>query len=247
MLKNVLNEVNGDYFIRLGMMNPDHMKNFYSEMHNIYNDFRVFKFLHLPIQSGSPEILKKMRRGQDIDSFLEIVKNFSRLTLWTDIIAGFPDETEEDFKQTTELLKKIKPDFVNVSAFASRPNTEARKMKPLPSDLVKERTKILSLLVEKLSLEKNKKWIGWSGQVLVDEFKPGKNCFIGRNLFYKPVVIKENVVPGQEYYFKITDASATALFGKVVEKIMTAKIFQISEPENGFVINPKFTETKFRG
>ncbi|MHA1874357.1 MAG: tRNA (N(6)-L-threonylcarbamoyladenosine(37)-C(2))-methylthiotransferase [Candidatus Heimdallarchaeaceae archaeon] len=212
-LLDKISKIDGKFFIRIGMMNPLHTKDIVDELIDSYKSEKIFKFLHLPVQSGSDRILEKMNRGYRVRDFIEIVRRFreefSSMTLWTDVIVGFPGETEEDFKKTIALIKKIKPDVVNISKFGPRPGTEAAKMKQLPSELINKRSKKLTKVVKKIQLKKNEGWVGWEGEVLIDEVN--KN-FIGRNFAYKPIILKEGKL-GKFKRIKITHSSSTSLFG----------------------------------
>jgi MiaB-like tRNA modifying enzyme len=153
-LPELLNRVcaaKGEFTIRVGMMNPTHIKSMADELVEAYRDEKIQKFLHLPVQSGSNRILKSMNRGYVVEDFMRIVekfrKSFPSLTLSTDIIVGFPGETEKEFQSTMELLKKIRPQKVNVSKFGARYGTEAAKMKQLPVETINERSRILHSLI----------------------------------------------------------------------------------------------------
>jgi MiaB-like tRNA modifying enzyme len=212
LVDKITTEVKGKYWLRLGMMNPGSVKTMTKELIEIYKNEKVFKFLHLPVQSGSNKILEAMQRGYTSKDFLAMVQRFKKeipdLTLWTDIIVGFPGESDEDFKKTCGLLGEIKPDFVNVSRYSVRPNTLATKMKQLSTEIKKERSRIASALVDELALEANKKWIGWEGDVIVDEIQ--KNNLIGRNFAYKPVALKQGRL-GEIVNVKISGAKKTCL------------------------------------
>jgi threonylcarbamoyladenosine tRNA methylthiotransferase CDKAL1 len=112
---------------------------------------KVSKFLHVPVQSGSDSVLAAMRRGYTVSDFEEIVAAFrSRIPsiyLSTDIIVGFPTETDDDFEKTVELLRRTRIDKVNLSRFGARPGTEAAKMKQLPAEIVIERSVRLHNLI----------------------------------------------------------------------------------------------------
>ncbi len=194
-------------------MNPTHVKDIVDGIINSYKSEKIFKFLHLPVQSGSDEILKGMDRDYTVNEFRKIVKIFKKefpfLTLSTDVIVGFPGETEEDFQKTVDLMKEIKPDIVNISKFGTRPGTEAAKMKQLPVKVINERSKKLMKIVKKIQLEQNKKWIGWEGEVLVDEIK--ENNIVGRNFAYKPVVLNEGKLGGFKTV-EVNSVSHTSLF-----------------------------------
>jgi len=186
-------EVKGDFFIRLGMMNPDHVRGMLDELVEAYKCEKVFKFLHLPIQSGDDEVLKLMNRHYTVNEFKRVVlafrENIPKLTLSTDIICGFPGESKEAFENTKRLVGEIKPDIVNVSKFFPRPLTPAKKLSPLAPKELNRRSREMAELSRRISFEKNKAWIGWEGTVLFDERGKGES-WMGRNFAYKPVVVK---------------------------------------------------------
>ncbi|HKZ45228.1 MAG TPA: tRNA (N(6)-L-threonylcarbamoyladenosine(37)-C(2))-methylthiotransferase [archaeon] len=209
-------KVEGIFYIRVGMLNPLYTKEMLDDLVRSYKNPQVFKFLHLPVQSGSDKILQSMKRGYTSGDFIEIVKKFReeipRITISTDVIVGFPEETDEDFESTVELIKLARPDIVNISRFGSRTMTEASKMEQLGRKIVNERSILTHKLTKKIALEINRKWIGCIGKVLVDEKIQGG--FVGRNLSYKPVIIKtdENIF-GKFVNVKIVDATPNCLIG----------------------------------
>jgi threonylcarbamoyladenosine tRNA methylthiotransferase CDKAL1 len=178
LLEKIL-ENQGKYFVRLGMMNPNHLEKIVEPLLNVCEDVRVMKFFHIPIQSGSDRVLSDMSRGYLARDFEKPVsrirQNFPFCTIGTDIIVGYPTETEEDFEKTMELIRKTKPDWINVSKFTSRQGTSARKLKPLNSAWVKDRSERASILAKEIQIEQTKKWLGWSGEVLVTQKGIGKN------------------------------------------------------------------------
>ncbi len=222
-LGNLLDEVSkveGNFRIRIGMMNPHNLKKNLGSILNGFNHPNIYKFIHLPVQSGDNNILKKMNRKYKVSDFLEIVKEFrkkySDSTLATDIIVGFPTETEDQFKKTIDLIKKIKPDITNITRFSARPNTLAKKMPGrIKTETVKERSKKLTQTCKKISYEKNKDHFGRKYNVLITE-KGKNNTFVGRNENYKPVVLKENVKIGKFYKVKIDDYESTYLVGSII-------------------------------
>ena len=151
LMKKIL-ELKSKFKIRLGMMNPENVLPILSKLIEIYKNEKLKPFLHIPVQSGSNNILKSMNRRYSIKDFLFIVNKFKKeipdLFLSTDIIVGFPEETEEDFQETLNIIKKIKPQQVNVSRFWSLKGTEAEKMKQLDVKIVKQRTKTLMNLIK---------------------------------------------------------------------------------------------------
>jgi len=154
-LLNKILELKGNFQVKIGMMNPDNVLSILPDLIEIYKHKKMIKFLHIPLQSGSNKILKKMNRKYTTEDFLNIVKKFKReiknLELWTDIIVGFPGETEKDFQETLKIIKKIKPDFINLSRYWALKGTPASKMKQIPVDIIKKRTKKLAEICKHLT------------------------------------------------------------------------------------------------
>jgi len=190
-LLNKIVKIPGDFFARVGMMNPQHVLPILDDLLESYESGKIFKFLHLPVQSGSNRILKRMNRDYHVSDVQQIIRKFKNafeyLTLSTDIIVGFPGETNSDFQQTLKLLKEVKPDVVNISKFGKRAGTKATKMTQVPKPIIRERTKELVELCKRIQLENNEKWIGWKGKVLLDK-KGKRGGVIGRNFAYKPIL-----------------------------------------------------------
>jgi len=190
------------------------------ELVEAYRDEKVFKFLHLPVQSGDDTVLELMNRRYTVDDFRAVVQAFRkeipRLTLSTDVICGFPGESREAFGRTKKLIAEAQPDIVNVSKFFSRPRTPAEKMVALPPREVKRRSKETAELSKKISLEKNRAWMDWKGTVLFDERGKGES-WMGRNFAYKPVVVKggESLV-GRFVQVRVVDAFFSYLEAEIV-------------------------------
>jgi len=213
-LLQIICEIKKKFFVRIGMMNPTYVKYMLDDLIDSYKSEKIFKFLHLPVQSGSNRILKKMNRSYKIKDFRDMVKKFKKefqfLTLSTDVIVGFPSEKNEDFQKTVDLIKKIKPDIVNISKFGPRPGTEAAKMEQLSRKIINNRTKKLVNLIEKIKLRNNQKWLDWVGEVLIDEVGE-KGGLIGKNFAYKPVLTKGKL--GTFKKIKIKSVQPTYLIG----------------------------------
>jgi len=186
-------EIEGKFFVRVGMMTPNQALEILDDLIEAYKDEKIFKFLHLPVQSGDNEVLRLMNRFYTVNDFKRIIYAFRReipkITVATDVICGFPGESREAFEQTMNLIKEIQPDIVNVSKFFPRPRTPATKMKSLSPQEVKERSEKMASLSRRITPEKNKAWVGWEGTVLFDE-KGRRSSWVGRNFAYKPTVIK---------------------------------------------------------
>lgn len=214
--------VDGDFKVRIGMMTPNMALKILDKLVEAYKDKKVFKFLHIPVQSGDNEVLIRMRRFYTVEDFKQIVnvfrESFPKMTIATDVICGFPGETRDAFEKTLRLLEEVEPDIVNVSKFFSRPRTPAAKMEEtVPFSDVRERSSKLSGLALKIALKKNMKWVGWDGKVLVDEQGTVPNSWICRNFAYKPIVVKSSMnLLGTVVQVKVSKAFPTHLEGEIL-------------------------------
>lgn len=218
-----LGELKGDFRLRVGMMTPNLVVDIQEKLLAAYESDKIFKFLHLPVQSGDDKVLKGMRRFYGAQEFKNICEafreNFPDLTLATDVIVGFPGETEEAFQNTLKLLDEIKPDVTNVSKFFARPKTAAWEMQDnlVDKEETKRRSTLAADLAKKLSAECNSRWIGWSGKVLFDEKGKVEGSWVGRNFAYKPIAIKSaDSLLGKTLQVKVTEALGTYLKGEQV-------------------------------
>ena len=215
-----VSSVDGDFMIRLGMMNPLSVKNRLEEIISLYRFDKVYKFLHLPVQSGDDYILKRMNRGYSSEDFKDIVYRFRaeypEITLSTDIIVGFPGEDDEAFQNTVDLIKEIEPDIVNITRFSPRPFTKAKHMdKKVPTDVAKERSRYLTNLCREISRKRNEMYVGKVYRALVTEKGKG-NSMVARTFNYKPVVLNEIVDLGRFVDVEISSAETTHLIGKLI-------------------------------
>ncbi len=220
LLLHQITALDGSFRVRVGMMNPATMKKNLDSVLSAYQHEKIYKFLHAPVQSGDDDMLQQMNRGYTTAEFISLIRRFREtiptLTLSTDVIVGFPAESERQFQKTISLLKKVQPDIINVTRFSARPLTAAKKMQGrLPTQVVKDRSRHLSEISSNLTLQKNKKHIGKTYTVLVTE-KGKKNTMTGRTEQYKPVVLAEPVCIGDFVSVKILDAEPTYLFGKLI-------------------------------
>ena len=214
----------GDFRVRIGMMTPNLITEMQNRLITAFDNPKIFKFLHLPVQSGDDSVLQYMRRFYTAAEFKEIVKTFRtqfpQLTLATDVIVGFPGETPEAFEKTLELLEEVKPDVINVSKFFARPKTVAARMKEglVGKEETKRRSAVTAELAKRLSAERNQRWVGWRGEVLIDEKGKVENSWVGRNFAYKPIVVNsaDNLL-GKTLRVKVVDALGTYLNGELAE------------------------------
>lgn len=216
-LVKAVSEIPQDFMIRVGMMNPMYMPRIKDELIKSYDSDKVYKFLHIPVQSGSDKVLNDMKRGHTVKTVKEIIKKardrFTDFTISTDVIVGFPSETREDFEKTVNLINEIYPDIVNLSKYSARPGTEAAEWDQIDAAEVKRRSRIIFDQINKISLENNQKWIGWKGKVLFDE--ETSEGIKGRNFAYKSVFVKEEIKIGQTRTVEIVDATTHSILGKI--------------------------------
>jgi threonylcarbamoyladenosine tRNA methylthiotransferase CDKAL1 len=220
-------KIEGDFMLRIGMMNPMYLSRYFDKLISLYkNNAKIYKFIHIPVQSGSDAVLRQMKRGHNSMLFKNFISKIRsmipEMTIATDIICGFPTESEEDFLDTVNLLHETKPDIVNLSKYASRPGTLASKMNKLDTGIVKLRSSMLHEYVRKISYFRNNLWLGWQGKILIDEVIDDR-LIQGRNYAYKPVVLNgiskfsKNEMLGKALRIKVTYASKYSLHGQFDE------------------------------
>jgi len=184
----------GDFRIRLGMINPQHIKHLGLERFlSVFKSRKMYKFLHIPVQAGSERVLRLMKRGHTVKEFETLAWAFRELyptgMLSTDIIVGFPGETEDDFAQTLSLLNKWQFDIANLSKFTPRPGTEAKKMAQIPNGVIKQRSVAATRIIRKWMKMRNLTCIGEKYNVLVTE---QQSTLTGRNDDYRMVSLPKN-------------------------------------------------------
>ena len=222
-LNDLLEEISrmpGEFTVRLGMLNPNYLLTNLERFLQIFENTRFFRFLHVPIQSANDRILKLMHRPYKIQKVKDVIERirqlYSQFSFSTDIITGFPTETDQEHKETIQFIEWWKPDILNISKYSNRPNTEAKTLPQLKSQIIKKRSLEFTQLFESYNQEKNKNWINWSGTVLINEFDNSKEFpFMGRNLYYKPIMLKEGQI-GELCEVKIIDSLHYSLIGQRV-------------------------------
>ncbi|MEC8530102.1 MAG: tRNA (N(6)-L-threonylcarbamoyladenosine(37)-C(2))-methylthiotransferase, partial [Thermoproteota archaeon] len=217
-LVDTVSQIPEKFFMRVGMMNPMYMPRIREGLLKSFESSKVFKFLHVPVQSGSDKVLNDMKRGHTAKTFRDVAQQFrdkfGKFTISTDIIVGFPTETEEDFQMTMQLLEETRPDIGNLSRYSPRPGTDAAEMPQIDMTEMKRRSKLAYELICKISKENNERWIGWKGEAVFDEeFENQKR---GRNFAYKPIFVNEEPKIGEIKTVEITDATVHSLIGKII-------------------------------
>jgi MiaB-like tRNA modifying enzyme len=213
----------GDFKVRLGMMNPMYLPRMLDGLVDAFvrND-KLFKFVHIPVESGSDRVLRLMKRGHTSKTFLQAVDAFRKqipeMTVSTDIIVGFPTESEADFERTMRLIGQTQPDIVNISRYGARPGTEAAKWKKgrISSQVAKQRSERLHSLAKDIAKNRNAGWKNWEGDVTVDEIQQGR--VQGRNYAYKSVMLPDaqGIALGDTRRAKVHDYSSFSLRATII-------------------------------
>lgn len=217
LLKEIL-AIQKNFKLRLGMMNLNNVRQIADELIEIYKDNKMFRFLHIPLQSGNDAILGKMNRGYTYNEFREIIVKFKEkipdLAFATDVIVGFPSETDEQFQDTLNAIRELNPDIVNISRFIPRQGTKAYSMDgQIQDDEIKRRSRIVTDIFSNLSALKNEAWLGWQGEILIEE-KGKEDTWIGRNSSYKQVIVSGNYRLGQVLKVNVAKAATYHLKGE---------------------------------
>jgi len=217
-----INAIEGKFRIRFTTSYPTDITDELIE--TVLNCDKICECFHIPMQSGSSEVLKKMNRRYDRDTYANIVKkvreNVKDVTITSDFIAGFPGETEVQFEETLSAMREYELDYSNTAAYSPREITVAAKWEELfLSDEVKnDRLERLNVQNRENCLDSNKKYIGRELEVLVDSFEnhKGQNIITGRTRNNKIVHIPcdKNLV-GEFINVKITGAKTWYLKGEV--------------------------------
>ena len=210
----------GKFKIRVGMMNPDHLLKIRSELIEVFKSPKLFQFIHLPIQSGNNDILKSMKRNYTRENFIFLVKElrevFPLITIMTDVIIGFPGETEGQYWDTLNVIRETFPDAVNISRYWPRPGTPAAKLKQLPGEIVKHRSRVLTDICHNVFKMQNERWLDWKGVIIIDEktnYPEHPDQWVGRNTSYKPVIVEGEFKMGQVVKVTIEKANTFDLHG----------------------------------
>ena len=211
--------VEGRYFIRIGMMNPDSLEQIFSPFFTAFAHPAVYKFLHVPVQSGSDRVLEGMNRGYTSGEYLSLIaraREQEDFTLSTDIIVGFPGETEEDFQESVSLIRELRPDVLNITRFSERPGTAASRLQgKVHGRISKERSRVLTALASKIQLENNQSFVGDRFELLMTK-RGHHGASLGRSARYKAVAVYEELELGAFYEVEVQEAHEHYLVGERV-------------------------------
>ncbi|NXN74485.1 CDKAL methylthiotransferase, partial [Himantopus himantopus] len=215
--------------LRLGMTNPPYILEHLEEMAKILNHPRVYAFLHIPVQSASDSVLMDMKREYCVADFKRVVdflkEKVPGITIATDIICGFPGETDEDFQETMKLVEQYRFPSLFINQFYPRPGTPAAKMHQVPAAVKKQRTKDLSQLFHSYNPYDHK--VGERQRVLVTEESFDSNYYVAHNPFYEQVLVpKDPLLMGKMVEVNIYEAGKHFMKGQPVSdaRVYTASI-----------------------
>jgi MiaB-like tRNA modifying enzyme len=222
LLRFLTSSICEDMRIRIGMMRPDHLSSSMESILNGYSDDRIFRFFHLPVQSGSNEVLERMKREYDVKIVTDILQNirksYPHATISTDLITGFPGETREDHEKSLDILSVMDPDILNITRYSLREGTPAFSMEDrIPGWISKERSRELHRIHGEIVSEKLSGRLGYHENCLITEVgKPG--TMMARDSNYTPIVIRgEPELLGKFADIDTDRIGPSYLLGRIVE------------------------------
>ncbi|MEB3861216.1 MAG: tRNA (N(6)-L-threonylcarbamoyladenosine(37)-C(2))-methylthiotransferase [Desulfurococcales archaeon] len=221
LVSMILDKVEGDYRIRIGMMTPELVLDILDDLLDAYKDERVFKFFHIPVQSGDDGILKIMNRKYTVSEFKglhsKVKARFPDSMFATDIIVGHPGEGEEEFMATVRLVEELQFERVHLAQYSIRPHTKAAAMKQVPDPVKKERSRRLMRIIEEIGERIHRRYIGMRVRALVTERSFRSWSMTARLDNYFPVVLplREELM-GEWVDVVVEDASFFDLRGRIV-------------------------------
>jgi threonylcarbamoyladenosine tRNA methylthiotransferase CDKAL1 len=194
-----LDEIPGHHRIRVGMMNPATVKGQTGDLVDAFSGDHFYKFIHLPVQSGSDAVLIRMGRGYTVAEFEEIVRLFRKrypgITVATDMIVGFCGETAADFSASLALIRRVKPSKVNVTRYSRRPFTPLAREKDYPDHVKKERSRTMNSVAEEVYASLNAAQLGKTLPFMVTETHR-KGSVMARSPEYTGIMIREDLPVG---------------------------------------------------
>ena len=218
-LSSLIRTLNNIKNLRRIRFTTSHPRDMTEDLIDCYRDCeKLMPFLHLPIQSGSNKILKLMNRKHDREYYMTIVEKLKKVNkdikISSDFIVGYPEETEQDFEETIELVKKI--GFVNSYSFifSPRPGTPAAVKKLNYLAKSEKRLKKLQNILENFQRENNKKYLQQNCEVLIENKLDNQEKYFGRTKYMTPVIFEtDNCKVGELANIKITSFNQKNLFG----------------------------------
>ena len=222
LIRRILSEVDGDYRIRIGMMEPWMAKSIADELSELIRDERVYKYVHLPLQSGDDAVLRLMRRRYTVEEYRNLIQLFRRrvgeLSVATDIIVGYPGEDWEAFLRSVKVVQELKFDKVHVARYTFRPFTPAYTARDTVAEPEKKRrSRILTEVALRVAASINSTYLGKELEALVCESGKKEGTVIARTGTYKPVILPDTVKVGERVRVRIKGYTPLHLVGEVID------------------------------
>jgi tRNA A37 methylthiotransferase MiaB len=206
------------------MANPKGVHGIREELAAVFASHeKLYNFLHIPVQSGSDDVLAEMRRQHTVSEYVDVVETFDAAleewTLSTDFIVGFPTETDRDHEQSLALLRETRPEKVNVTRFSKRPGTDAADMKGLGGTLKKERSSEMVDVKMDIVGAAHESMVGTEREVLIVEDGTDESM-VGYDRAYRQIAIpgaeREGVELGDVVDVEVTGHSTVYALGELV-------------------------------
>lgn len=216
-LLKIVDKISGDYWLSFATSHPKDMSD---ELIKVMGQAKhIIPYLHLPVQAGDNEILKKMNRCYTVAHYKKLIRKIRaeicNISVSTDVIVGFPGETKAQFDNTVKLFQDIKFDMAYIAQYSPRAGTAAAKLEDnVSKEEKKRREKVLTKVLKKTALENNKRLVGKLMEVLVESYENGF-CF-GKTRNFKNIKFSSAAdLTGQIVLVKITDCYEWGLSGKI--------------------------------
>lgn len=220
-LLDMMASIDGKFRLRFMTSHP---KDFNEEVVKVMQKHRkIMRLIHLPVQSGSNNVLKSMNRRYTREKYLEEIemlrRYFPEAEVTTDIIVGFPGETEEDYLLTEDLVRRVNYASAFTFVYSKRQGTKAATMEnQIPEDVQKDRIMRLVELVNSLTRKKSEGYLGREIEILCEDYDEKKGFYLGRDEFGRMGYFKSDIDEiGNFVTLKITKANGISLYGEKVK------------------------------
>lgn len=221
LVNAILDKAEGDYMLRIGMMTPEQAMEIVDELLEAYRDRRVYKYFHIPVQSGDDRVLKTMNRRHTVEDYRRL---HSKIKTWhpeamiaTDIIVGHPGEDEEAFENTVRLVRELRFEKIHIAQYTIRPHTRAAAMPQVADWIKKIRSSRLARIAEEIGYEIMAGYKGKIVEAIVTEEGFREGSLVGRLNNYIPVVIpREGGLLGSKVKVRIKDNTFFDLRGEIL-------------------------------
>ncbi len=223
-LSNLIYEISKIRNLKRIRYTTSHPSDFSDDLINAHRDIdKLMPLIHLPVQSGSNKILKKMNRKHTIEEYLEVIKKLksvkSSIKFSSDFIIGYPGETDEDFNESLKVMKKV--EFINSFSFifSPRPGTPAANIEQIDKKITKKRLIIFQKLSDEIKIKSKRNLYNKMSNVLFENKISDTNQFFGRDEFMNSVIVKsdQNIV-GKIFLVNITGGNKNTLYGEIYSK-----------------------------